>query len=122
MRCAVVIAAALVVTGCATDPARSLHTLNSADVAYASPACTEARAAAAGFNDYKLARTGLGVAAGLLGPVGLPISLGSNVIANQRRKAMNDRVVAACTSPPAPPVLTDQRICTTAADGTVTCI
>ena len=95
-------ASALVHSGCAANPKDTLLTLNQADAKYESPSCLAARKAALDYNDKVISRMGMGLALGLLGPIGLIGAVALDANQNQERERMNAIVTRECTTVASP--------------------
>lgn len=89
-RLPLIMAASLVVTGCAADPKQTMLTFDTQSVAYSTPECQSAREAALAYNDRTLGRAGMGMALGLLGPVGLIGAVAIDANQNNERRMLND--------------------------------
>lgn len=85
-------------TGCASQPKSTMLALNTTDPAYASPECVQARQAALDYDDKVLGRAGMGIALGLLGPIGLIGAVAIDANQNNERKQVNEIVTRACTT------------------------
>jgi len=96
-------AAVFLLAGCAANPKDTLLTLNQSDAKYESPSCLSARQTALSYDDKVLSRMGMGLALGLLGPVGIvgAVVLDSNQ--NKERERLNAVIQRECTTTaPAP--------------------
>lgn len=85
--------------GCASQPKDTMLRLDTSNAAYASPECVQAREAALAYDDKLLGRTGVGIALGLLGPIGVVGAVAMDVNQNNERKRLNEIIVRACTAP-----------------------
>jgi hypothetical protein len=96
-----VLMVAALVSGCATTPQRAVGQLDQADARYYSEECIRARHQALHFDDNRIyTRIGTGLAASLLGPFGLPLTIGADVYQNDQRKQMNGELARQCNSTP----------------------
>ena len=92
--------------GCASQPKATMLALNTSDPAYASADCMQARGAALAYNDNTAGRVGIGLALGLLGPIGLIGAVAMDANQNTERKRLNEIIERACTTAPAAPLAT----------------
>ncbi len=91
--------AALGVSACATQPKETLLRLNMNDPLYTSAGCMQARQAALAYNDNVAGRAGVGLALGLLGPIGLLGAVAMDANQGQERDRMNAIVKRECETP-----------------------
>lgn len=94
--------AALGVSACATgpQPKETLLRLNMSDPLYTSAGCMQARQAALAYNDNVAGRAGVGLALGLLGPIGLLGAVAMDANQGQERDRMNAIVMRECQTQP----------------------
>jgi hypothetical protein len=88
----------LVLAGCASQPKQTLLSLDTSTAAYASAECVQARQAALEYDDKMLGRVGVGLALGLLGPLGVVGAVAMDANQNNERKRLNEIIVRACTT------------------------
>lgn len=94
---------ALGLVGCASGPRpmQLVTSLNDQDPRFNSPACRDARQAAANYDDHVVARAGLGLAAGLLlGPFGLIPAIIVDSNQNTHRQDLNAQIRRRCETLP----------------------
>lgn len=95
---AVVVASALVLASCASQPKDTMLQLDRTNAAYATPDCVQARQAALDYNDHVAGRMGVGLALGLLGPIGLIGAVAMDANQNKERERLNEIVTRACVA------------------------
>lgn len=127
MRVVLTAALACALSGCATSPKTTLAGLNKNDAAYETSACISARTAAENHDEKLAGRAAVGLIAGAVaGPAGLLISVPSDVAANNKRAAVNERIEEACNSGVSngqpTNALSDSRQCALGADGKMQCV
>lgn len=97
------LAAALILAGCASKPANYATTLSTQDPKWNSPECQQIRLAALNYDDKVGQRMAIGIASGLLlGPFGLPIAAAADAEQNEQRKLFSREVHMRCSSLPLP--------------------
>jgi hypothetical protein len=96
-----IVAAAVGLAGCAANPKQTVGELSRADPKYKSRACVQARREAARYEDHKDGRIALALAGNLVVPfAGTAASAAIGAIKEDRKKDLNHKVRAACTSDP----------------------
>ena len=99
---AIILVAALALTGCAKNP-KTLTVDYVNDAKFNTAECKEIRKKALEYNDRVLGRTATGVGLGLLlGPFGIPLAAMGDVAQNEERKSWNREIHLACSSEPLP--------------------
>lgn len=87
-------------SACASQPKDTLLALNINDPLYNSPGCMQAREAALAYNDNVAGRAGVGIALGLLGPIGLVGAVAMDANQNKERERLNAIVMRECQTAP----------------------
>lgn len=88
--------ASLSASACASNPRQTLLDMDSSSPLYNTPACAQAREAALAYNDKVISRMGMGMALGLLGPVGLIGAVALDANQNNERQMLNDILARDC--------------------------
>lgn len=94
-------ACALVLSGCATSPHKTVAGLNTRDPEYRSRDCRQARAAVARYDDQKDGRAVIAIAGNLVVPfAGAAAAAAMSKMKDDEREVLNARVRKACISDP----------------------
>lgn len=100
-RALILFAAASLLAGCATPPQQTLAGLNRHDPEYRSRDCRQARREAARYDDNKEGRIALAIGGNLIMPLAGTAAAATVAATKERKKKrLNHRVLAACTSDP----------------------
>lgn len=99
MKATVIVALALLATGCATQrPHEMVQKMDKESTKYQTAECAAARKLALEYDENVPSRMGIGLGLGLLlGPFGLPFAIAADVSQGEKRKAVASEVERACT-------------------------
>lgn len=97
----VLVGAGLVLGGCVTSPKETVLALDTTDRKWTSKRCIAARKEAARFDENKDGHTVIKMVGNLIVPfAGTATSFAMNRLRDDERAALNQKVKAACVSPP----------------------